>query len=89
MSDPHMDTDQAIDADQIETSVRLLRMYLDKTPETEALLSALEALQQEPQNGSYLNQFTRAFKQYEMQGAVLTYAPYLMNLLSEDPFDNH
>ena len=51
------------------------------------LLSALEALTFEPQNESYFTQMESAFNDLGiMQGAVLTYAPYLSVLLADDPF---
>jgi hypothetical protein len=76
-----------IDADHIETSIRLLKTYLEQSADTEALLSALEALRAEPQSDACLTQFTTAFRQHKLQGAVLTYAPYIITLLSDDPFD--
>lgn len=81
------DIAKIIDADHIKASIGLLKTYLEKTTDTEALLSALEALQAEPQSDVCLAQFTTAFRQHECQGAVLTYAPYVITLLSDDPFD--
>ena len=70
----------------IETSIRMLQQYLDDD-EIKPLLAALEALQAEPDNRSHFNQLVQTFdKLGPRQGAVLTYAPYIGILLSDDPF---
>lgn len=51
------------------------------------LLSALEALKQDTSNKSLLVEVSNAFMALGIiQGAVLTYAPYLSVLLSNDLF---
>lgn len=70
----------------IGDSIRMLEQHLD-TEEIKPLLSALEALKAEPENESYFRQLVNAFDDLgPRQGAVLTYAPYVSILLSDDPF---
>jgi hypothetical protein len=70
----------------IGDSIRMLEQHLD-TEEIKPLLSALEALKAEPENESYFGQLVNAFDDLgSRQGAVLTYAPYVSILLSDDPF---
>lgn len=75
-----------VSAASIESSIEMLREHLDST-EIEPLLAALEALQAEPENNSCFDQLVYAFDDLgSRQGAVLTYAPYVSVLLSDDPF---
>ena len=70
----------------IETSIQMLQQHLGGE-DIEPLLSALEALKAEPENQSYFSQLVKAFDDLgPRQGAVLTYAPYVSVLLSDDPF---
>lgn len=70
----------------IGNAIRMLEQHLD-TEEIKPLLSALEALKAEPENESYFSQLVDAFNDLgSRQGAVLTYAPYISMLLSDDPF---
>ena len=76
-------------ATDIEISIQMLERHLDDE-EIKPLLSALEALKAEPENESYFDQLVLAFDGLgPRQGAVLTYAPYVSILLSDDPFGNH
>lgn len=76
-----------IDPQSINASIQVLKLHLNEE-EIMPLLSALEALQQEPGSDSCYEQLSTAFNQLgARQGAVLTYAPYLMAILSDDPFD--
>ncbi|MEJ2142270.1 MAG: hypothetical protein P8Y24_07940 [Gammaproteobacteria bacterium] len=78
-----------VNAARVEEAIRLLEMYL-ANEEIKPLLSALEALQAEPENETYFAQMENAFNNLGiMQGAVLTYAPYLSILLADDPFANN
>lgn len=75
-----------LDSEGITSSISLLRTYLDNT-EIEPLITALEALKEDPDNAPLLADTTEAFNNLGIaQGAVLTYAPYLIILLSDDPF---
>lgn len=70
----------------IDISIQMLEQHLD-TEEIKPLLTALEALKAEPENESCFSQLVQAFDDLgPRQGAVLTYAPYVSILLSDDPF---
>lgn len=70
----------------IDASIQMLKQHLD-AEEIKPVLSALEALKAEPENESSYNQLVKAFDDLgPRQGAVLTYAPYVGILLSDDPF---
>jgi hypothetical protein len=64
----------------------MLEQHLD-VEEIKPLLAALEALKAEPENESCFAHLVKAFDDLgSRQGAVLTYAPYVSILLSDDPF---
>lgn len=70
----------------IDISIEMLQRHLD-TEDIEPVLEALRALRQQPENASCLAQLVEAFEGLgPRQGAVLTYAPYVGILLSDDPF---
>ncbi len=70
----------------IDVSIRMLQQHLDDD-EIRPLLGALEALKAEPENESNFTLLVKAFDDLgPRQGAVLTYAPYVSLLLSDDPF---
>ena len=72
----------------IDNAILMLERYLD-AEEIIPFLTALEALKAEPENESYFAQLVTAFDDLgPRQGAVLTYAPYVSILLSDDPFGN-
>jgi hypothetical protein len=76
----------AIDAQKLETCLWMLRENLDNA-ELGPLIAALEALKQAPRDPVLLAGVESAFKDLDiLQGAVLTYAPYVGVLLSSDPF---
>ena len=71
----------------VDTAIQMLERYLD-TEEIKPLLNALEALKEDPENESHFDQLIKAFDDLgSRQGAVLTYAPYVSILLSDDPFE--
>jgi hypothetical protein len=71
----------------IDSTIQMLELYLD-AEEIKPLLTALEALKAEPENESYFRQLVTAFDDLgPRQGAVLTYAPYVNILLSDDPYE--
>ena len=77
-----------VDVESVGTSIRMLRTYLD-SEDIGPLLSVLEALESDPRNESHLAQLANVFASLgAAQGAVLTYAPYISVLLSDDPFGN-
>ncbi len=66
----------------------MLRDYLDSN-ELGPFIAALEALKQAPQDQALLARLESAFHELKiLQGAVLTYAPYVGVLLTSDPFEN-
>jgi len=77
---------QSIDIADIDIALQMLNKYLD-TPDVEPLIAALETLKTEPQNEAYQEQITKVFDELgSLQGAALTYAPYLNIFVSDDPF---
>lgn len=77
-----------IDPEGIASSIHLLRTYLNGAV-IKPLISALEALKEDPASASLLAEANTTFKNLGMaQGAVLSYAPYLIVLISADPFGN-
>jgi len=78
---------QSIKVADIDIALQMLNKYLD-SQDIAPLLSSLETLKTEPQNEAYQTQVINAFNDLEtMQGAVLTYAPYLNIFVSDDPFE--
>ena len=77
---------QSIKVADIDIALKMLRKYLD-TPDIRPLLLALEALKTAPQNEVHQEQVIAAFNALgPLQGAALTYAPYLNIFVSDDPF---
>lgn len=77
---------KAISAERIDEAIQMLERHLDGE-DIESLLTALQALREEPENESCFTQLVNAFDDLgPRQGAVLTYAPYVSVLLSDDPF---
>ena len=78
-----------VDAGKIDASLEALKKFV-KDESIEPLISVLEALKQDPNNESLLLQLSDTFKALGIiQGAVITYAPYISLLLSYDLFENH
>ena len=70
----------------IGIAIQMLGQHLD-CEEIKPMLTALEALKEDPENESCFDQLVKAFDDLgPRQGAVLTYAPYVSILLSDDPF---
>ena len=77
-----------VDVESIKHSINMLQTYVHNE-DVKHLLSALESLQQAPQDHSKLVDVATVFDKLETsQGAVLTYAPYIILMLSDDPFGN-
>ena len=77
---------QSIKVADIDIALQMLRTYL-ATQDINPLLSSLETLKTEPQNEAYQEQVMKAFTELgPLQGAALTYAPYLNIFVSDDPF---
>ena len=78
---------QNIDPVKIDDAIQMLNKYI-KDSCIKPLISLLEALKKEPDNKSLLAQVSAALNDLGvMKGAVLTYAPYVWIMLSEDPFE--
>ena len=76
-----------IDARHIETSIMMLKQYVGDD-EIAPLIDVLESITAAPRNEALLDQLSDVFDGLGLlQGAVLTYAPYLSTLLSNDLFD--
>ena len=70
----------------LDTSIQMLQQHLDGE-DIEPLISALQALRAEPENRSCFTQLVEVFDALgPRQGAVLTYAPYVSILLSNESF---
>ena len=79
---------QNIDPVKIHDSIEALNKFITDNSITQ-LISALEALEKDPGNALLLAQVSTALNDIGvMKGAVLTYAPYVWLMLSEDPFDD-
>jgi len=77
---------QSIKAVDIDKAIQMLKKYVDDQG-INPLLSALETLKTEPQNEAFQIQVIDAFNAlHHLQGAALTYAPYLNIFVSDDPF---
>ena len=84
MNDQH----QNINVDEIDTSIRMLKQHLDEEA-IAPLISALEAIKKSPQDSALLGRLSDVFAGLGiMQGAVLTYAPYLAIILTGSPLDD-
>ena len=78
-----------VDPAKINASIEALKQFV-KDASIEPLISLLEALKEDPNNESLLLQLSDTFKTLGIiQGAVLTYAPYISLLLSYDLFENN
>ena len=79
---------QSIEAADIDIAIQMLNKYVD-AQSINPLVSALETLKTEPQNTTFQENVINAFNELGvMQGAALTYAPYLNIFVSDDPFDD-
>ena len=71
---------------RVDETIQMLTQHLEGD-EIDALVTALEALKAAPENEASFEQLLKAFDDLgPRQGAVLTYAPYVSLLLSDDPF---
>ena len=72
-----------VNAERLATDIAMLKSYLNDD-EIKPLLDALEALRAEPESETTFKEMMDAFNQLGIiQGAVLTYAPYLKVVLSD------
>lgn len=79
---------QSLQAEDIDTVLQMLNRYLN-AQDIKPLLASLETLRTDPQNVAHQEQVADAFHELgPYQGAVLTYAPLLHIIVSDDPFDD-
>ena len=72
---------------EVETAIYMLQIHMG-SDRCASLIAALEALRAAPDEYANLSKVAEVFGDLGAeQGAVLTYAPYLAVLLSDDPFD--
>lgn len=76
---------QSIKVADIDIALQMLKTYLN-AEDINPLLTSLETLRTDPQNETYQEQVISAFHECRLQGAVLTYAPWLHIFVSDDPF---
>jgi len=75
-----------IDAARFEEAIEMLNTYTEEES-LKPFISILEALKQDSNNESLLTQLYDAFQNLGItQGAVLTYAPSIYDLIVDDPF---
>ncbi len=75
-------------AKMIDESIQMLEQYVGGD-EIEPLIEALKVFNDDPWNESNQKQLLSSFHQLgAAQGAVLTYAPYLITLMSNNPFQH-
>jgi hypothetical protein len=80
------DLPQNTDVVRIEESIELLKKFVND-PAIDPLISALDALRKDPDNKVLLDAMTESFSGLGIaQGSVLTYAPYVGLLLTDDIF---
>ena len=76
-----------VDLYRIETSIAMLKQYLAEE-DIAPLIEVLESIAAEPRNEALLGQLSDVFNALGLlQGAVLTYAPYISIVLAGDRFD--
>ena len=75
-----------VDVARIEEAIHMLKTNV-KEEGIKSFISILEAIKKEPENESLLAQLRDAFQNLGIiQGAVLTYAPSIYDLIVDDPF---
>lgn len=88
LTGPRSVASKPVNPTRVAEAIQMLRQYLDPQ-DIAPLLAALEALQAAPEDAAAFEVLVEAFNGLGLQqGAVLTYAPYISILLSEDPFNN-
>jgi hypothetical protein len=77
-----------IDLHRIETSIMMLKQYLAEE-DIAPLIEVLESLAADPRNDMLLGRLADVFDGLGfLQGAVLTYAPYISIVLAGRSFDD-
>jgi hypothetical protein len=82
------ETDRGINASKLDEAISMLKQYVD-AEELAPLLSVLGELAKRPDDEALLARLSDVVGDLGvLQGAVLTYAPILVGLLSDDPFSD-
>lgn len=77
---------KAIRVDELKDGVNMLREYIGDD-DLEPLIAAMESIVKEPDNTSHLTKMLSEFQALgPRQGAVLTYAPYIGILMTDDGY---
>ncbi len=77
---------KTISVEGVENAINMLETYVNNE-EIQPLITALVSLKLAPQDHSKLVEVATVFNELgSSQGAVLTYAPYITIMLSDDPF---
>ena len=77
-----------VDVDSVVSSIKVLKQQLD-ADEIAPLVEVMEAIAAAPEDAALLDKLANVFDGLGVyQGAVLTYAPCLTVLLTDDPFDS-
>jgi hypothetical protein len=76
----------SVDTASIAESLVMLERYL-RAEDIRAVVAVLQEMQERPEDGTLLPRLSAAVEELGiLQGAVLTYAPVIAGLLSDDPF---
>lgn len=77
-----------IDKRRIDEAIHMLKTYTDAS-RIEPFIAILEAMSINPDNEPLLDNLYKEFQGLGIdQGAVLTYAPSIYNLIVNDPFND-
>jgi hypothetical protein len=80
---PKSGKDRNVDAAQLDAALEMIRSYIGDES-LAPFIASMEALKAEPDNPARFNEMYQNFNRLgPMQGAVLTYAPYLVTLFSD------
>ena len=75
-----------VNIEGLDNAINMLQTYVNNE-DVQPLIVTLESLKQDPQNHNKLVEVANVFNELgPNQGAVLTYAPYIAIMLSDDPF---
>ncbi len=78
--------DRGVDASKLEESIAMLEQYI-ASEDLAPLVGVLRELSDRPDDEALLARLSEVFDSLGiLQGAVLTYAPAIAGVLSDDPF---
>ena len=86
LSPADISKDKKVNVEGVENAINMLQTYVNND-EVQPLIKALTLLKQAPEDHTKLVKVATVFNELgPSQGAVLTYAPYVTIMLSDDPF---